>query len=152
VRWRSSSTFGGRQEQVRTARTPPRIRATLLGLYAAFGLILSAVGIYAMAAYVSAVRTGELGIRMVLGADPGEVVGILLRECAWTVGVGLVLGSCGAVLFAGTMERLVYGVQILDPGGFALSAMLLGLIGFTAALWPALRVSRMAPLDALHTR
>lgn len=140
------------QDVIDSTQTPPRVRAAVLGLYAAFAVLLSAVAIYVMVSYTAAARTYELGVRMTLGAGPEEIAGLLLRECLWTVGAGVVLGSIGAVVLSGTMERLIFGIRTLDPASFATSAVILGLAGLAAGLWPAVRTSRMSPLAALRMK
>lgn len=138
-------------EALEASRTPERVRASLLGLYSLFALLVAVSGIHVMASYIAAARTYEFGIRMVAGAELEEIAWLLLRESAVTVGAGIALGCASAAVFAGAIEKLVYGVRVFDPGAFAISALILGVAGCLDGLPAAFRASRMPVYAALQS-
>lgn len=128
----------------------PRFTTVLLGIFAVLALLLAAVGIYGTMAYSVLQRTREIGIRMSLGARPGDVAALILgRACRLSLG-GLILGLGLSCLLTGALRHLLFQVRPTDPavfGGVALLALALALL---AAGLPALRASRVDPGVALR--
>ena len=107
--------------------------ATLTTLFGVLGLVLAAVGLYGVLAYMVERRTGEIGVRMALGADRGRVVGMVLGGAFWQVGVGLALGIPAAIGAGKLMSGQLFGVQPWDPVMLTLATLLLGLAALLAS-------------------
>jgi predicted permease len=128
-----------------------RAGGRLFLLFGLMALLLAVVGLYGVRSYVVAQRTREIGIRMALGARPGEVLRMVLREGAAVSAVGVALGLPVAALLGRTMNSVIYDVQPLDPVVFTLAPAALALAAFAATLIPARRATRVNPLTALRT-
>lgn len=124
--------------------------ATLTILFGGLGLVLAAVGLYGVTAYTVEQRTGEIGVRMALGADRGRVVGMVLRGALWQVGVGLVLGIPAAIGAGYLIAQQLFGVKPWDPGMLAAATVLLGVAALVAAVIPARRAAGLDPVIALR--
>jgi ABC-type antimicrobial peptide transport system permease subunit len=124
--------------------------ATLTMLFGALGLVLASVGLYGVMAYGVEQRTGEIGVRMALGADRGGVVRMVLRGAFTQVGIGLVLGIPAAIAAGRMMSKQLFGVQPWDPIWLALATVLLCVAGLVASLIPALRAAGVDPMQALR--
>jgi putative ABC transport system permease protein len=127
-----------------------RLNTTLLTLFAGLALVLALVGIYGITAYAVTRRTRELGLRMAIGARPGQVVGLLLRENLGLVLVGLGLGLVGAVAATRVLGAMLFGVSPLDLATFAGAAVLLAVVAMAATWLPARRAARIDPMEALR--
>jgi predicted permease len=127
-----------------------RITAWLTGIFAGVALLLSAVGLYSVIAYAITQRTSEIGLRMALGAQRQQVVGLVLRSGLKLVALGLGLGLAAAPGAAHLMSTLLYNVQPLDPLIYAGVTALFAIIATLACLAPSLRASRIDPLVALR--
>jgi putative ABC transport system permease protein len=124
--------------------------ATLTTLFGVLGLVLAAVGLYGVLAYTVERRTGEIGVRMALGADRGRVVAMVLGGAFWQVGVGLALGLPAAIGAGKLMSGQLFGVQPWDPVMLALATLLLGLAALVASVIPAWRAASVEPMEALR--
>jgi predicted permease len=127
-----------------------RIVASLTSIFAGLALVLSAIGLYSVLAYAVSQRTSEIGIRMALGARPGQVVGLVLRDGLRLVIVGLVAGLAAAAGAARLIETLLFGVRPLDPIVYGGVAAGFTIVAIVACLVPSLRASRIDPLLALR--
>jgi putative ABC transport system permease protein len=127
-----------------------RIVATLTGAFAALALVLASVGLYSVIAYAVAQRTAEIGIRMALGAQARQVVGMVMRSGLRLVVVGLVVGLAAAAGAARLIQTLLFQVQPLDPVIYGAVAVLFGVVASLACLVPSLRAARIDPLVALR--
>lgn len=127
-----------------------RLAMTLLGLFATVAVTLAALGIYGAISYSVSQRTGEIGIRMALGAASGDVLRMVLRQGLLIVGIGVVVGLCGAWILTRTLGSLLYGVTATDPLTFVAVPLLLTALSALACCLPALRASRMDPVTALR--
>jgi putative ABC transport system permease protein len=127
-----------------------RFTMLLLGVFAAVALALAAVGVHGVLSYTVSQRTRDIGIRMALGADRGEVRRLVLGQGATLVGTGLILGVLGAAAARGALSALLYGVGPGDPGTFAAVALALGTVALVAIYLPARRASKVHPMEALR--
>ena len=118
--------------------------------FAALALVLSALGLYSVVAYLVSQRTAEIGIRMALGAQPAQVVGLVLRSGLKLVVIGLLLGLAGAAGTARAIQTLLFQVRPLDPVIYAVVAALFTIVATLACLVPSWRASRIDPLIALR--
>lgn len=130
--------------------TQRRFNMTLLVAFAGVALVLALAGIYGTVAYAVAQRTQEIGIRVALGATKGEILRLVLVGALRPVALGLVVGLVGAFGFTRLLEGLVYGVSTTDPLTFLALPLMLAAVAFVAGLVPALRATRVDPLDALR--
>jgi putative ABC transport system permease protein len=128
----------------------PRFRTLLLTGFSALALVLAAVGIYGVIAYSVTQRTQEIGIRMALGAQRVHVLGMVLRHGALLVAIGLGIGLLASMAVARALSRFLFAIGPGDPLAFGLGLALLACVGLAAALFPALRATRIDPLVALR--
>lgn len=127
-----------------------RISTVLLGAFAAVALLLAAVGIYGVMSYSVSARTQEMGVRLAIGAQRGDVMWLVLGQVVRLSAIGLVIGI-GLLLAAGrALERLLFGVHPSDPLTIAAVAATLGAVAVIAARAPAFRASRVDPIEALR--
>jgi len=127
-----------------------RIVASLTTVFAALALCLSAIGLYSVIAYAVSQRTSEIGIRMALGAQPRQVIGMVMRGGFRLVALGLLLGLAGAAAATRLIRTLLFDVAALDPVVYAGVAILFSMVAALACLLPSLRASRIDPLRALR--
>ena len=125
--------------------------ATLTTLFGVLGLVLAALGLYGVMAYMVEQRTGEIGIRMALGADRGSVVKMVLRGAFSQIGIGLGLGIPAAIGAGKLMSDQLFGVKPWDPIMLALAILLLALAALLASVIPARRAAGVEPMVALRT-
>ena len=127
-----------------------RIVASLTGIFACVALVLAAVGLYSVLAYAVAQRTNEIGIRMALGAQPGQVVRLIMGSGMRLVTIGLVLGLAAAAGTAKLIQTLLVNVSPFDPTIYVGVTVLFVGVALLACLVPSLRASRIDPLVALR--
>jgi putative ABC transport system permease protein len=127
-----------------------RFNLALIGVFAGTALLLASVGIYGVMAYWVERRTREIGVRMALGAVPGDVLRLVLGHGSWTIAAGVVAGLAGAFVLTRTMQSLLFGVSAADPVTFAGVALLLAGVGLLASYIPARRATRVDPMVALR--
>ncbi len=137
-------------DRVRNMRTRPRFQSMLLGGFAVTGLVLAAIGLYGVMALLTAQRTGEIGVRMALGATAGDISAMVLRQAGWWTAAGIAAGLCGAAACARSIEGLLYGVKVTAPLPLAGAVACLTVTALAAAFAPARRASRVAPFEALR--
>jgi len=125
--------------------------ATLTTLFGVLGLVLAAVGLYGVLAYIVERRTGEIGVRMALGANRARVIKMVLGGAFGQVGVGLALGIPAAIAAGTLMTTQLFGVSPWDPAMLLLAVLLLALAALIASLIPAWRASAIEPMVALRT-
>jgi predicted permease len=123
---------------------------TLMSVFGAVALLLAIVGFYGLMSYSVQQRTQEIGIRMALGAVPGDVRKMILIQGLRLAAAGVLLGTGAALILTRVMASLVFGVKTYDPAVFAGVALLLSLVALLAALVPAHRATRINPLDAVR--
>ncbi|HMY76110.1 MAG TPA: FtsX-like permease family protein, partial [Blastocatellia bacterium] len=128
----------------------PRFYLLLFGVFAGATLGLVALGIYGVMAYLVTQRQHELGIRVALGAQPGDVVRLVLRDAMALIVVGLGCGLLAAFGLGRWLKNLLYEQSASDPLTFALISLLLAAVALAACWMPARRASRVDPLAALR--
>lgn len=132
----------------------PRLVLVFFATFSVAALLLAGIGIYGVMAYSVAQRTGEIGLRMALGAERGAVLRLVAAQGGRLVGLGLVVGLAGTFallrLIQSVLQSLFAGARTDDPLVFAGVAALLGLVGFAACLLPARRATRIDPVVALR--
>ena len=126
-----------------------RAQLWLLGAFAGLALLLSAVGLYGLLAYLVAQRTRDLGVRMALGASRAQVLRWILRQGFQLVAAGLASGTVGALLLTRLMRKLLYDVSPADPATLVLVAFTLTLVAAIACYAPARRAATIDPMQAL---
>ena len=128
----------------------PRFYALVLGVFAASALALAMVGIYGVLAYTVSRRSREIGLRMALGADGRRIRGLVVRQGALLVGVGVTLGLAGALVTTRALESLLFGVNTLDVPTLIAVPVLLFTVAIAACYLPARRATRVDPMEALR--
>ncbi len=138
-------------EQVRAnALASPRLTSILLGLFAALALAITSAGIAGVVAFSVGERTQEFGIRLALGADPRQVIRMVLGQAMALVALGLALGFVGAHLLASAMSRLLFEVNATDPPTFLAMSFALAAVAAAASFLPARRITAVDPMTALR--
>ncbi|HTU99802.1 MAG TPA: ABC transporter permease, partial [Luteitalea sp.] len=137
-------------EAVSTSVASPRFRMWLLVAFAAAAMLIASCGLYGLMAYAVAQRRREIGLRMALGADRGQVMRLVLMRALRIVAIGLVVGLVGAVGVTRVLQRFLFGVTPTDPLAFTLVTLLLMAVGLLAAWLPARRATRIDPWAALR--
>jgi predicted permease len=127
----------------------PRFTMQVVSAFGLMAVILAAMGIYGVVSFGVLRRRREIGIRIALGAEPGSVVGLVLRHAVRLAGLGIALGVVLALAGTGFIESILYGIQPTDPLTFAALPVALGLIALLASWLPARRATRIDPRDAL---
>jgi len=133
-----------------TTLAQPRFNMMLLGCFAAVAIILAAIGIYGVIAYLVAQRTKEIGIRMALGAQRIDMMTMIMRQSFGVIGIGLVAGLLGAVAVTRLMSSLLYGVSPTDLTIYSLVTILLSGAALIATYFPARRAMSVDPIIALR--
>jgi len=124
--------------------------ARLTELFSLLALALASIGLYGVTAYNIARRTSEIGVRMALGADRGDVVSMVLRGAFWQVGIGLIIGLPLAVIAGHLMSAKLYGVVGGNPATLAVAVGALAVCAFIAGFIPARRAASIEPVRALR--
>jgi putative ABC transport system permease protein len=135
---------------VSTSAAQPRLNASLLAMFAGVALLVAAIGTYGVLAYSVSQRTKELGLRMALGASRGDVLSLIVREGMTIGAAGIALGVVIAIGMSRLLSALVFGVSVWDPMTYAGVLAALAAIALVACLVPALRASRVDPMQALR--
>ncbi len=127
----------------------PLIYVVLMSIFALTAVVTAAVGIFGVMSYSVARRTGEIGIRIALGADSSEIRRLVLRTMLPPVLIGIAAGLIGAFWLTRLLKSLLYQVKTYDPSTIVLASALMLLVAIAAALLPCLRASRIDPIVAL---
>jgi putative ABC transport system permease protein len=143
-------SIGTMESAISATVAEPLFQARLIVVFSVFALVLAAIGIYGVVAYSVAERTHEIGIRVALGAGPGNVVGMVLRRLLALLVPGVALGTAGALAATRVLSALLFEVRPNDPATFVGVAGLLAAVAIVAAVAPARRASRVDPLVALR--
>ena len=137
-------------EYLASSVAAPRFNTTLLSIFAGVALVLTIIGLYGVMSYSVAQRTNEIGIRLALGAQTGNVVSLVVFQGLRLVLLGLAIGLAGAFAASRIVKSLLFGVTTKDPLTFALAAGLLGAVGLLACYLPARRATKVDPIEALR--
>jgi predicted permease len=129
---------------------PHRFALELLVIFAATALILAAVGLYGVTSYMVAQRTREFGIRLALGAEARDILGMVLRKSLLLTGLGIGAGLLASLALSQVMASLIYGVSAQDPLPLAIAAPVLAAAALLASFFPARRATRVPPAIALR--
>ncbi len=138
------------EQELADAYADSRFYASLFGVYSACAVLLAIIGIYGLLSYSVVSRYGELGMRMAIGAQGGDILSLVLLQGLRTVGIGLLLGLVGAFATARLLSSQLYGITVRDPWTFGAVLGGLLLLSLIACLLPALRATRVDPVNALR--
>jgi putative ABC transport system permease protein len=133
-----------------TAAAQPRYATSLLGALAALALLLAVVGIYGAIAYSVAERTGEMGVRMALGAARTDILQMVLRQGLMMASIGIAIGLAASLAMTQLLSGLLYKVSVRDPLAFSVGAILFASIAALASYIPARRATHVDPMTALR--
>jgi putative ABC transport system permease protein len=149
---RTQPVFDVKSMEQRVADTlaPQRFQLLLIGTFAAMAVILAALGVYGVMAYLVTRRTREIGIRMAIGARPEQVRGQILRESLALAATAVAAGVAGAWGLTRYLAAMLYGVTPLDGVTFSAAALVLVAVAMAASLLPARKASRVDPVVALR--
>ena len=138
------------QTLIRDGMVRERLMAMLSGFFGLLAALLATVGLYGVISYVVARRRNEIGIRVALGAQRRQVVGMIMGEAARLLVIGLVIGTALSLIVGRTTGSLLFGMKAYDPLTLAAAATLLTAIAALASLLPARRASKLDPMVALR--
>jgi putative ABC transport system permease protein len=138
------------EELLATSLSQSRFSTLLLGVFAGVALILAAVGLYGVMAYRVEQRTHEIGIRLALGAQSGDVLKLVVRQGLMLAITGIVIGFGAALIITRVMTSLLYGVTATDPLTFAIIPVVLTGAALAASFIPARRAMKVDPMIALR--
>jgi hypothetical protein len=135
---------------LRDSTATRRFNLGLISTFALLALALSAVGLYGVMSYSVNQRTTEIGIRMAVGAEPKDVLKLILREGLVLAVIGTVLGASGGLALTRFLSSVLFGVAATDPAIYLAASALLLVIAIAACFWPARKASAVQPLEALR--
>jgi predicted permease len=138
------------EEQLDSVLAQERMIAQLTGFFGGLTLLLACMGLYGVISYAVARRTGEIGIRMALGATRGGVLGLILKESMLLAAAGIVIGTLGALGATRLIASRLFGVNATDPLTFGGAILLMTVVTALAAFLPARRASVVDPIEALR--
>jgi ABC-type antimicrobial peptide transport system permease subunit len=138
------------REQIDASLQMERVFGALTSGFGVLALALACVGIYGVMAYSVANRRNEIGIRLALGAQPGQVRGMILRESTWLAMAGVVVGVGAALLLTRMVKSMLYGIQPNDPLTIAGGVSILLVVALAASWIPARRAAAVQPMEALR--
>jgi ABC-type antimicrobial peptide transport system permease subunit len=138
------------KNKIRESLLRERLMATLSGFFGFLAGLLATIGLYGLISYTVARRTNEIGIRMALGAQRGDVTRMILREAAILLGIGLAAGTVLSLVAAKTASSFLFGLKPRDPLTLAGAIAALAAVTIAASLLPAQRASRLDPIAALR--
>ena len=130
--------------------SPRRFSAVLIGVFSGIALLLAAVGIYGVMSYVVGQRIREIGIRLAIGAQPGDIWNLVIRRSAKLAVAGILVGLAGAFALTRYLSSLLFDVKPTDPLTFSAVALLLVFVALAACYLPARRAMRVDPIVALR--
>jgi ABC-type antimicrobial peptide transport system permease subunit len=139
------------EERVAASNARRRFSTLLVGSFAWLALLLCSVGIFGLVAHSVSQRAREIAVRVALGASPRQAVALVVRQGAFPVGAGLLIGAAAALLLTHSIEGLLFGVGPTDPVTFAGVVTLFAGVGFVASFLPARRVARVDPAAVLRS-
>ena len=138
------------EEKLRNSTATRRFNLGLISSFALLALALSAVGLYGVMSYGVNQRTTEIGIRMAVGAQPKDVLKLILREGLVLAVTGTLLGAGAALALTRVLSSLLFGISATDPAIYLTASALLLIVAIAACFWPARKASAVQPLEALR--
>jgi predicted permease len=138
------------QERLHDSLARQRFSSTMLGAFAVFALLLAAVGLYGVMSHLVTHSTHDIGVLVTLGARPGNIIGLVVRQGMQLAGIGIAVGLVGALGLTRVMNSLLFGVSTTDALTFATVPALLAAVAFAATVIPAWRATRVDPMVALR--
>jgi ABC-type antimicrobial peptide transport system permease subunit len=138
------------RQQIDATIVQQRVFASLTAAFGILALALACVGIYGIMAYAVSQRTNEIGIRLALGAERSQVQGMVLKEAGWLAAAGVVVGVAVALGLGQLIKSMLYGLHPSDPVSLVGAAVLLLGVALLAGWVPAMRASRVEPMEALR--
>jgi predicted permease len=138
------------QERLHDSLARQRFASTMLGAFAVFALLLAAIGLYGVMSHLVTQSTHDIGVLVTLGARPGNIIGLVVRQGMELAGVGIAAGLVGAAALTRVMASLLFGVSTTDALTFAAVPALLVAVAFAATVIPAWRATRVDPMVALR--
>jgi len=138
------------QERLYDSLARQRFSSTMLGAFAVFALLLAAVGLYGVMSHLVTQSTHDIGVLVTLGAQPGNIIGVVVRQGMKLAGIGILVGLVGAAALSRVMTSLLFGVSTTDAFTFGAVPMLLAAVAFVATAIPAWRATRVDPMVALR--
>jgi len=138
------------EENISTSVSAPRFRAALLGIFAASALLLAIIGLYGVMTYSVTQRIPEIGIRLTLGAQPRQIVGMVVGEGLKLALAGVVAGIAGALVLSRLLSGFLYSIGAADPLTYCAVALVLLGVGLIASYLPARRATHIDPIAALR--
>jgi putative ABC transport system permease protein len=137
-------------EVVANSVSEPRLRTILMGSFAALAVFLAMIGVFGVVAWSVSQRTAEIGIRMALGARGGNVIGMIVRQSFANIGIGLLIGTAGALALSRVLSGLLFEISPEDPRTFAAVLILLSFVALAASALAARRAIQIDPVIALR--
>lgn len=144
------SSIATMESVVATSVAQPRILSEFVGVFAGFALLLAAIGIYGVMAYSVAARTQEMGIRMSLGAEPRDILKLVVKQGMRLALIGVAIGLAASLALTRLISTLLFGVSASDPLAFTIAAAVLVATALVACYLPARRATRVDPLVVLR--
>jgi putative ABC transport system permease protein len=138
------------QERLYDSLARQRFATAMLGAFAAFALLLAAVGVYGVISYLVTQSTHDIGLRLALGAQPGDILGLVVRQGMALAVVGIAAGLIGSVALTRLMSSLLFGVSATDALTFGAVAVILAAVVCAATVIPARRATGVDPMVALR--
>ena len=138
------------QDRLHDSLARQRFSTFMLGAFAAFALLLAAVGVYGVMSYLVSQSTHDIGVRVALGAQPANILGLVVRQGMELAAIGIAAGLIGALVLTRAMTSLLFGVTATDAVTFSSVALILALVAFAATVIPALRATNVDPMVALR--
>src|SRR5271155_1576168 len=138
------------EQNMATTVAQPRFRAWLIGIFAMLALVLSGVGVYGVMSYTVTQRTSEIGVRVTMGAQPGDVFRIIVGEAFRLALIGVGIGLLAALALTRLLQSFLFGISAYDPLTFIGVSVLLAAVAITASYFPARPATLVPPPDALR--
>jgi putative ABC transport system permease protein len=138
------------EDRVYDSLARQRFASTMLGAFAAFAVLLAAVGLYGVMSYLVTQSTRDIGVMVALGARGSDIIGLVMRHGMELAGIGIVVGVIGAMALTRVMASLLFGISATDALTFVTVPLLLAGVAFAATVIPAWRTTRVDPVVALR--
>ncbi len=136
--------------EIKEEMAPERLFAVLTGIFGTMAMVLAAAGIFGLMSFLVVQRTGEIGVRMALGAEQSGIVWNVLKQTLMLAATGLLIGLGATVAISRYLKSMLYEVQPIDPLSLAVIALFIGAVALTASLIPACRAATVDPMTALR--